>query len=1595
MYDSNIWTHAFTSSWQPTNVSVSSGTANSWGGWRLVTSGDPGYVSFGVSSCCRCLRDQTTGTQWTNWTWTAPDGTAHTFPVLTYQYTTGQCTHETFPNSAGVAYDASGYYMSVTNYSTAVVHAPDGTQVYPSHEDSNGNSYSFSGGNFVDTLGRNPVTTTTNGNTITYSVPNSTGGTSTYTITTESIPVSTFFQQANVTEYSGNITVIESIQLPDSTSYSFTYDTGNQNNINFGFLRSMTLSTGGTISYYFNPARDAFGNAYESILSRTTPDGSWSYSSNVSSSCSTGQVNCQQTFQVTKPSGDKTMYTFTLNGGSWQSRIDAYTGSISPSNLQSTTSECWNFVTVSNGQCTYSVTTASPATQITKAAVNTILPVPGSSISKTVEYTWDTNNYGNVTQVFEWKFGSSPSNPADRTTTIGYLNGPSYISANILNRPASVTVTGASGTVAQTNYSYDGSALASGAVGSCPAVTGSENHDDANYGTGNTTRGNVTQLQRLVSGTSNYISSSMTYDITGQSRTSTDPNGNTTSYCYADNLYNDPGDGQTPTGHSVSKPTNAYLTTITFPTVNSISLTNTFGYYWGTGQQALSTDANGNTSYSHFSDVLNRPTSTALPNSEWTRFTYSQTDTQLDGYIGTTNSTASTSCTVCNHSQTKLDGLGRVESNRIVNDPDGETYIDTTHDSNGRIASVSNPYRSVQNGVETPSYDGLDRETQVKHADNNITYTYYGANVGAGGGATTQLCSVSTYGVGYPILSVDEAGKKRQTWTDGFGRVIETDEPGSGGSLTVGTCYSYDLNNNLTLVTSLGLTQTPKPAYAYDLISRVTSKTIPGLGAKYFSYTTSGGSLCSGDPTAVCQRTDARNITTNYGYDALNRLVAKTYSDNSTLPTYYYYDQSAPWGYPLSNYKGRLTTMGTLALNGSVWVTASSFDYDVMGHVTWEEKLINQSVGVLIYYSYNLDGSIASITYPGGRIVNYADGNAQRMTKAADSTNGINYVTAPSSGAMYAPQGAVANVLHGFVSGGFGGITESYTYNNRLEVTGIQATSSAGTPLNLAYSYVSGNNGNISQQTNSVTSGRTQNYTYDTLNRLLTAQTVATSGGDCWGQSFGNNGPPPTLAADALANLFYASSIQCSSPAPQFTMNTSNNNQFTGTGIGYDVDGDMIADTAYSYTYDAENRISTASGMTNGPYCYTYDAFGVRSMKAHASGGSCAGTVTVDLLYWRSLSGDTIAETDGTASTTNSNYNEYIFFAGRRIAQSNPSSGNVYYYFADHLRSTRVVTTATGAACYEVDYLPYGAENTPSGFSNTCSTRYRFTGYERDLETAYGTSAGNVYAFARYYNSRLGRFMSGDPLDGDITDPQTLNHYAYARNNPVNLVDPAGLSPYAIKAPNSFDCGMDCGFGWSALDFLITGEGFVGGENGDVADWFPGYFNGAFVSLLGTGGGTIYGPAVNLAARVLSGKNDCAEFFNSSVLFNSQDTAANAANALASDNFGTESFADPQSGLPTPNVGAKTFQFQGFGSTITVNSDPSGLFLATNHWILGGIFPSGQLAGQTTQILHELAHTVGLIPGDANGGSEANTATILAKCAIAILAAINGVNSSQ
>jgi len=179
----------------------------------------------------------------------------------------------------------------------------------------------------------------------------------------------------------------------------------------------------------------------------------------------------------------------------------------------------------------------------------------------------------------------------------------------------------------------------------------------------------------------------------------------------------------------------------------------------------------------------------------------------------------------------------------------------------------------------------------------------------------------------------------------------------------------------------------------------------------------------------------------SYCYDALNRVNGKAYSwqncQNGQLPpgmavVTYSYDSGI-------NGIGHLTGLTDQA--GS-----ASYSYDLMGRISAESRTINgvpNNVTKILNYTYNLEGSINTLTYPSGAIITYAPDSAGRMVSAIDTGNNINYVT----GATHGPHGA----LTGFVSGqhsGFGGITSTTVYDARLQPCRTTASSGGAIPRN-------------------------------------------------------------------------------------------------------------------------------------------------------------------------------------------------------------------------------------------------------------------------------------------------------------------------------------------------------------------------------------------------------------------------------------------------------------------------------------------------------------------------------------------------------------------
>ncbi len=108
------------------------------------------------------------------------------------------------------------------------------------------------------------------------------------------------------------------------------------------------------------------------------------------------------------------------------------------------------------------------------------------------------------------------------------------------------------------------------------------------------------------------------------------------------------------------------------------------------------------------------------------------------------------------------------------------------------------------------------------------------------------------------------------------------------------------------------------------------------------------------------------------------------------------------------------------------------------------------------------------------------------------------------------------------------------------------------------------------------------------------AATQASSGSDCWGESFGSSGVPD----DRYGNLTQISLTQSQCSGGTLSVSASSStNELSASGFSYDAAGNMTGDGSYTYTFDAEDRIIQASGMSGGPCCYVYDGNGLRAGK--------------------------------------------------------------------------------------------------------------------------------------------------------------------------------------------------------------------------------------------------------------------------------------------------------------------------------------------------------------------------------------------------------------
>jgi RHS repeat-associated protein len=309
-------------------------------------------------------------------------------------------------------------------------------------------------------------------------------------------------------------------------------------------------------------------------------------------------------------------------------------------------------------------------------------------------------------------------------------------------------------------------------------------------------------------------------------------------------------------------------------------------------------------------------------------------------------------------------------------------------------------------------------------------------------------------------------------------------------------------------------------------------------------------------------------------------------------------------------------------------------------------------------------------------------------------------------------------------------------------------------------------------------------FNYDTLNRLVSGATTPPGGpvtNYCWAYDpFGNRTtqslqvqPCPAQGASVFA---YDANNHVSGVIPP------GGTQPSPSPLAYDPAGNVTVDlrTSTQYLYDGEGRICAVASDSSGPMTgYIYDASGARVAKGRITTWSCdpalsGFTATKD--YVLGPSGEQVTEMAMDANTTMAWQHTNVWAGGTLLATYD--NDGVHFYLNDPLGTRRAQTDYAGVLEQTCSSLPFGDQLSCTG-SLTAPTENHFTGKERDSES------GNDYFGARYYASSMGRWLSPDwsakasPVPyAVLTNPQTLNLYAYTTNNPLIHIDHDGHAIY-------------------------------------------------------------------------------------------------------------------------------------------------------------------------------------------------------------------------
>jgi len=706
------------------------------------------------------------------------------------------------------------------------------------------------------------------------------------------------------------------------------------------------------------------------------------------------------------------------------------------------------------------------------------------------------------------------------------------------------------------------------------------------------------------------------------------------------------------------------------------------------------------------------------------------------------------------------------------------------YDPYGNRNSITDPMGHPPTTIayDTTTYTYPATVTNAIGHSSTVTYDYkFGkplTKTDANGNTTTYQYDV--FGRIKEVTTPDDSTTTAYAWKesyfDGLGRAIKTRTEGSDSKVIV----QQSVYDNRGLVSSSSIPyfegiETPRwTSFTYDSIGRPTR--IDNTDGTYLGKNYDKGRITFIDANGHV-KVEEKDVysrlvkieeysgiypshtlyaTTTYEYNTLGNLLKVTdAASNQTIMTYDTLSRKTSINDPGMGYwTYQYDANGNLASQTDAIGQTITFIYDVINRVT----LKDYQAGTDVYYIYdetfstNSKGKLTTVTDASGSGKFYYDklGQIIKTIKTVDSTlyttesaydamgrtTGIKYpdgetvsyaydrggnllgVTGFATYSSYNALGQAQNVTY---ANGVSTTQQYHPLNNRLLSLTTNSPVSGGVQ-NISYSYDNG--GNITTLTDLLDGNRTQSFTYDHLNRLTQAQNTV----------YGTL----TYTYNQIGNITYNSQLG------SYTYGTKPHAVTqAGTNIySYDANGNMIDRAGKTIAYDYENR-ATSISYDSSSVASVYDYSGWRVKKITPS----ATTVYIGKLY----------------ECTNGTCTKYMFAGSQRIASKTAAA--TYFYHTDHLGSTSILTDGTsGANVSECYYYPFGAVRSCTGVS----AKYKFTGQEEDAET------GLYYYGARYYDPQLGRFISADTIVPDPFNPQALNRYSYALNNPLRYIDPTG-----------------------------------------------------------------------------------------------------------------------------------------------------------------------------------------------------------------------------